>query len=82
MPHIPRIMCLCGREMKPATIGLTLNVHTRDGEPYYLIKADRLRCVGCGAGIYLVAHQEFAQHFEENYSEQAEDHGAIPVTLA
>jgi hypothetical protein len=82
MPHIPRIICGCGHEMKAEENGVALDVHTNQGTPYYLIKADRLRCVGCQHTIYLLAQQEYAVHHDPDYLQHSVRDNARMVTLA
>ena len=82
MPHIPRLICGCGQEMRPKENGLSLEVHTKQGTSYYLIKADLLCCVGCGRMIYLLAQQEYAGAYEPDYLQQSARDNARMVTLA
>lgn len=82
MPHIPRLFCGCGFEMTIEKNGMTLNVHTSDGNPYYLIQSDKWRCKRCQMVAYIPAQQEFAIHIAPDFEEQAAKSEAFSVVLA
>lgn len=70
MPHVPSIICGCGHEMRTEKNGVTLNVQTPNGEDYYLIQSDRLRCGECDLSVYRLAAQPTAHSFESDYPEK------------
>ncbi len=84
MPHIPRLICAtCGHEMAVETNSVTLNVHTKGGQAYYLIQSDLWRCTNvlCAATVFLLAQQAFMEHIHPSYAEQARSREAQPVWL-
>lgn len=73
MPHIPRLFCNCepiGLEMSCSKIGVRVRVDMHvDGEPYYLIAADRWTCDACGRSVLLTGpnQQPIRMHHDPEF---------------
>lgn len=69
MPHVPRLFCGCGCEMRPEKTGERVRVDLSNGEPYYLLSVDRWKCPECLSEARLsgLKQQPIREHFHPDF---------------
>lgn len=70
MPTQSNLLCGCGRFMRVAKNGVTVEEQMEDGAPYKLWGDDLYRCPGCGAEVVSgFGRQPLAEHYQPTYQQ-------------